>query len=59
MDEARAALEVACQRLVERAAAISVDEWRTSFLRLPDNLRTLGLARALGLAEPARLAVAV
>jgi tetratricopeptide (TPR) repeat protein len=59
MDDARAALEVACQRLVARASAIPVDAWRTSFLRLPDNLRTLGLARALGLTETAALAVAV
>jgi hypothetical protein len=35
--------EVACQRLVARANAIPDDEWRATFLRLPDNLRTLAL----------------
>jgi hypothetical protein len=59
MDAARAALEVACHRLVARATIIPVDAWRASFLGLPDNLRTLGLARVLGLTGPTGVAVAV
>ncbi|HET6149010.1 MAG TPA: protein kinase [Polyangia bacterium] len=48
---ARAALTSATTRLRERAAQIGRLDWRRSFLtRLPDNARTLGLARAWGIA---------
>ena len=48
---ARTALGAATARLRERAAQISRLDWRRSFLtKLPDNARTLGLARAWGIA---------
>lgn len=51
-DERRAhdVLDEAARRLMERAAAIQQADWRATFLtRLPDNARTLKLARQLGL----------
>ncbi|HTL34632.1 MAG TPA: tetratricopeptide repeat protein, partial [Kofleriaceae bacterium] len=45
---ARAAVKVARDRVLERAAKITDPEWRTSFLtHLPENARTLELARTL------------
>jgi len=45
-DKARAAIEVAAQRVTERARKIKDAEWRESFLkRVPDNARTLALAK--------------
>jgi hypothetical protein len=45
-DRARAALEAARARLLDRAARISDPQLRTSFLtQVPDNARTLQLAR--------------
>ena len=46
-DEARAALAVAAARVLARAEKIR-GPWRRSFLALPDNARTLELARARG-----------
>jgi tetratricopeptide (TPR) repeat protein len=46
---ARAALGTAHRRLLARAALIANDDWRESFLsRLPDNARTMRLAREWG-----------
>ena len=45
---ARAVVLTARERLMERAAKISVEEWRETFLHgVPDNARTLQLAREL------------
>jgi hypothetical protein len=47
---ARQALASAWTRLQERAARITNETWRDSFLtRLPDNARTMDLAREWGL----------
>jgi ATP/maltotriose-dependent transcriptional regulator MalT len=47
--QARAALRAAHERLQARAAQIANPDWRESFLtRLPDNARTLRLAREWG-----------
>ena len=51
-DGARAALRAAMTRLQDRAVQIGNLEWRVSFLTvLPDNARTLALAREWGLEE--------
>jgi hypothetical protein len=52
---ARAALGAAADRLAARAALISNPAWRESFLtELPDNARTMALARAWGVPTAAR-----
>jgi hypothetical protein len=53
-DEAREAIRLAQRRLLERAAQIREPAWRSSFLgRLPENARTLQLAREWGVTEEA------
>ena len=53
VEGARAALRAAVARLLARAAPIATREWRRAFLtRLPDNARTLALARTWGVAQP-------
>jgi len=55
VDGARAALRAAAKRLRARAAQIENPEWRHAFLtRLPDNARTLALARLWGVGGRAR-----
>ena len=49
-DAARAAIVDARDRLLVRADALPAAGWRASFLALPDNARTLELARAWGVA---------
>jgi tetratricopeptide (TPR) repeat protein len=51
-DEAREAIRLAQRRLLERASHIREPAWRDSFLhRLPENARTLRLAREWGVTE--------
>jgi serine/threonine protein kinase/tetratricopeptide (TPR) repeat protein len=52
-DEARDLLARSVKRLEERCHAIDTPAWRSAFLRrLPDNARTLDLARTLGVSSP-------
>ncbi len=46
-DEARAAMSDARARLDRRTERLALPEWRSSFLAIPDNARTLELEREL------------
>ena len=57
-DEAREAIRLAQKRLLDRAAKIREPAWRDSFLhRLPENARTLALAREWGVTEESGSAI--
>jgi hypothetical protein len=44
---ARAAIDDAAKRLLDRAARIRREDWRAAYLAIPDHARTLDLARTM------------